>query len=179
MMGIAHKDLLNHKANALRLMRQYLKGFSVFLPCVILALFLFMPSQVQADPWDPLIRRLGADGFSTQWLKDIFQRPGVQFDPSIMATKMKTLYRTKFGDPTVRKLQQRLAYLGYAPGGADGKIGPKTRKAIRWFQAAHGLPVDGRPSVQLLKMAQEDRRRRRKTFAFHRRHGDHRCIEVS
>ena len=109
--------------------------------------------------WDPLIHNLASDGFSRVWLKEIFDRPTMKFDPSIMAVKMETLYKTKFGDPTVRKLQGRLATLGYEPGIADGKTGPKTRKAIRWFQAAHGLTVDGRPSEDLLKKALKEKKR--------------------
>ena len=76
-----------------------------------------------------------------------------------MIHKMKTLYKTKFGTEWVRRLQIRLAQLGYRPGGADGKSGPKTRRAIRWFQKAHDLPVDGRPSKALLEMALKDQKR--------------------
>ncbi len=129
-------------------------GFTLYI-----FLMLFMPSTGGAGEWYPLINKLAADGFQRQWLEQLFDRPEVRFDPSIMIEKMKTLYRTKFGDASVRKLQQRLAYLGYKPGKADGKTGPKTRWAIRWFQAAHGLPVDGRPSKQLLTMALKERRK--------------------
>ena len=47
-------------------------------------------------------------------------------------------------------LQTRLAALGYAVGGADGKIGPKTRSAIRAFQASAGLVPDGYAEPALL-----------------------------
>ena len=122
-------------------------------------LILFMPGTGGAGEWDPLINKLAADGFQRQWLEQLFDRPEVRFDPSIMTEKMKTLYKTKFGDASVRRLQQRLAYLGYKPGKADGKSGAKTRRAIRWFQAAHGLVVDGKPSKQLLKIALKEGKR--------------------
>jgi TPR repeat protein/S1-C subfamily serine protease len=48
-----------------------------------------------------------------------------------------------------RGLQQRLADLGYDPGPVDGAVGPRTRAAIRAFQADAGLPVDGRISEAL------------------------------
>ncbi|CAX25468.1 MAG: lytic murein transglycosylase [Methylorubrum extorquens] len=47
-------------------------------------------------------------------------------------------------------LQTRLAALGHPVGGADGKIGPKTRAAIRAFQEAKGLVPDGYADAALL-----------------------------
>ena len=49
----------------------------------------------------------------------------------------------------VAAVQRDLARLGYDPGPADGVAGPKTRAAIRAFQAVAGLPVDGRVSEKL------------------------------
>ncbi|MGH6920707.1 MAG: trypsin-like peptidase domain-containing protein, partial [Geminicoccaceae bacterium] len=48
-----------------------------------------------------------------------------------------------------RGVQQRLADLGYDPGPVDGVVGPRTRAAIRAFQADLGLPVDGQISGAL------------------------------
>ena len=56
------------------------------------------------------------------------------------------------GDDTqarVAAIQRALARLGYDPGSADGVLGPKTRAAIRAFQADVGLPKDGRLSERL------------------------------
>jgi membrane-bound lytic murein transglycosylase B len=49
----------------------------------------------------------------------------------------------------VRALQLRLAERGFPAGSADGKIGPRTRAAIRAFQAANGLPPDGYADASL------------------------------
>lgn len=49
----------------------------------------------------------------------------------------------------VTAVQGALERLGHAPGPADGVAGPKTRAAIRAFQAAAGLPVDGEVSDRL------------------------------
>ncbi len=46
-------------------------------------------------------------------------------------------------------IQRALARLGYDPGPADGIAGPRTRSAIRAFQAAAGLPVNGLMSDRL------------------------------
>ena len=144
-MGIAKRDLFKLP-----------RCFDVLLYLLII---LFMPGTGVAGQWDPLVNKLAADGFSRSWLEPLFDRPEVRFDPSVMTEKMKTLYRTKFGNASVRKLQQRLAYLGYKPGKADGKKGSKTRRAIRWFQAAQGLTVDGKFTEKLLEIALNERKR--------------------
>lgn len=44
---------------------------------------------------------------------------------------------------TVRFVQEQLAVQGYYPGAIDGIAGPKTRAAVRAYEADHGLPVTG------------------------------------
>jgi len=48
------------------------------------------------------------------------------------------------------EVQQRLIARGYDVGSADGAIGPRTRAAITAFQAAAGLPADGRAGQRVL-----------------------------
>lgn len=43
----------------------------------------------------------------------------------------------------VRRLQQQLQEKGFDPGGVDGVFGAKTLKAVKAFQRANGLAVDG------------------------------------
>ena len=50
-----------------------------------------------------------------------------------------------------RDLQTRLTERGYATGGVDGKIGPKTRAALRAYQGSQGLPADGYADPALLE----------------------------
>lgn len=50
----------------------------------------------------------------------------------------------------IRGIQEELAAHGYAPGPADGILGPRTRGAIRTYQRDAGLPVDGRATKELL-----------------------------
>lgn len=51
----------------------------------------------------------------------------------------------KYGDKgdKVRYLQERLAAKGFLPGRIDGDFGDGTLRAVRQFQAANGLKVDG------------------------------------
>jgi len=55
---------------------------------------------------------------------------------------------------TLSDLQWQLAVHGYDPGSPDGVDGPRTRRAIRQYQADAGLPVDGMPSAALLNHLQ-------------------------
>lgn len=48
------------------------------------------------------------------------------------------------GPARVKAIQLALQAAGYSPGAADGKMGRQTQKAIREFQEAHGLSVDGK-----------------------------------
>jgi hypothetical protein len=49
------------------------------------------------------------------------------------------------------RVQDMLARSGHDPGPADGILGPKTRAAIRAFQAAKKIPVTGEVSAELLR----------------------------
>ena len=45
--------------------------------------------------------------------------------------------------PSTRQIQQALKNAGFYQGSVDGKMGPKTREALREFQRIHGLKDDG------------------------------------
>jgi len=65
------------------------------------------------------------------------------------------------GSGQVRRLQRQLRRDGFSPGPLDGRYGPLTEHAVRRFQAAHGLGVDGIAGVQtfgkLKRIAAEQR----------------------
>jgi peptidoglycan hydrolase-like protein with peptidoglycan-binding domain len=48
------------------------------------------------------------------------------------------------------ELQQLLAQQGYDIGEPDGRLGPKSRDALRSFQAAAGMVPDGFASATIL-----------------------------
>ncbi len=50
----------------------------------------------------------------------------------------------EFVKPSSRQVQQALHKAGYYHGSVDGKIGPKTKQAIKQFQQEHGLVADGK-----------------------------------
>ena len=57
-------------------------------------------------------------------------------------TKQKNSSKAEFR-PTAKEIQTALKNAGYDPGSMDGKIGPRTRQAIKDFQKSKGLVPDG------------------------------------
>ncbi len=49
------------------------------------------------------------------------------------------------------ELQRRLSRLGFETGGSDGRFGARTYEAIIAYQKSAGLPLDGVPSLKLLR----------------------------
>jgi hypothetical protein len=66
---------------------------------------------------------------------------------------LNPLRNTKDGG--VSGVQGRLRNLGYAPGPADGKLGPRTKAAIEAFQEDHKLTVNGQMSDALIAKVEE------------------------
>jgi peptidoglycan hydrolase-like protein with peptidoglycan-binding domain len=63
----------------------------------------------------------------------------------------KPVYKSSTGgNTTVRDIQAGLQRLGYDPGPADGRMGPRTSAAIRKYQQDNGMAVDGQPSQAVL-----------------------------
>lgn len=56
----------------------------------------------------------------------------------------------------VRALQTALNQRGFDSGKPDGQIGPATRLALRQYQRSQGLPADGYPTPELLKLVLQD-----------------------
>ncbi|MBB4004188.1 MAG: peptidoglycan-binding domain-containing protein [Aurantimonas endophytica] len=52
--------------------------------------------------------------------------------------------------PLVEEVQSALSSAGYYQATIDGRPGPATEAAVKAFQKAHGLPVDGAATPQLL-----------------------------
>jgi len=76
---------------------------------------------------------------------------GVLTTPS-QGSISKPVYKssTGGGGGMVRDIQAGLQRLGYDPGAADGRMGPRTSAAIRKYQQDNGMTVDGQPSQAVL-----------------------------
>lgn len=55
-----------------------------------------------------------------------------------------------FGYEDIKALQELMVRRGYDTGGADGKLGAKTRAAVKQAQIRFGLPADSYPSQDLI-----------------------------
>lgn len=53
-------------------------------------------------------------------------------------------YKGQDSSAYIRQIQVALANAGYEPGAVDGIMGSKTRKALRYFQKANGLDINGK-----------------------------------
>jgi hypothetical protein len=56
---------------------------------------------------------------------------------------------------SVRNLQEKLQSAGFSPGGVDGDFGARTDRAVRAFQRAKGLEVDGKVGPLTLRALQD------------------------
>lgn len=104
------------------------------------------------EPIDPQANRLpdipaawkggGTDSVSTTGSTPVVPRAGQTVLPA-SSTALNP-------QDMIAQAQTLLSTLGFDPGPADGKIGPKTREAIKAFQRDTGLPVTGRVSLSLI-----------------------------
>ena len=66
--------------------------------------------------------------------------------PTPYMVKVSSLYEgisDENGSNDVKRLQNRLSELGYFFGDVDGKFGPETASAVKYFQSVNGLEVNG------------------------------------
>ncbi|MFA4989900.1 MAG: peptidoglycan-binding domain-containing protein [Candidatus Omnitrophota bacterium] len=62
------------------------------------------------------------------------------------ALSFKQVEQVKFEakQPSTKDIQSALAKAGFDPGKIDGRLGKKTRQALKAFQKAHNLKINGR-----------------------------------
>ena len=80
---------------------------------------------------------------ATRQVRDSFDTRPVEPTATTEAPMTRMLKRGARGED-VRQLQAKLREAGYDVGPIDGKFGPQTEAAVRAYQQANGLKVDGR-----------------------------------
>jgi hypothetical protein len=84
-----------------------------------------------------------------QQYKETFNSPDEPPDSETVSSEGDD-YLVKLSRADVRRLQTRLAKLGYRSGPVDGVLGSKTTSAIKRYQREHDLPVTGKVSSNFL-----------------------------
>ncbi len=95
---------------------------------------------------------LTADGIAGRQTQDLLYSTGAQAKVISVGTEETAggyiLLKEGASGMEVRKLQARLAELGYYSGGTDGLYGATTVNAVKAFQRSNGLSADGQAGTQ-------------------------------
>ena len=93
---------------------------------------------------------LNADGIAGRQTQDLLYSGSAQPKTVSASSQASSYVLLKRGSSglDVRKLQGRLAELGYYGGGVDGLYGESTENAVKAFQRANGLSGDGQAGEQ-------------------------------
>jgi len=115
------------------------------LGAALLFALLLLPGLALAQGvWDPLTRRLAADGFDQAKLTALFSRAEVRFDPLVMARKMNALLEVKLsaGKPKAEPPEIYRSYLNpFLLMQARGFLDTQ-RLALREAKARYGVPEE-------------------------------------
>lgn len=108
------------------------------------------------NPWWPWARATKNSGEQVIGRMPIYE---VQYTPNLMIASMFTSYTLQSGDrgTAIKNLQMMLERVGHDPQGTDGIWGSNTTNAVKSFQRAAGITVDGKvgptTKLKLLKQA--------------------------
>lgn len=108
--------------------------------------------EVEGYAWLTIAARNGqADAETARGSMAEVLSPAERAAAEAEADRFRPHPNTRFADPpTVLYVQYRLNHLGFAVGGIDGQMGPKTRTGIEAYQRARGRPADGELTPDLL-----------------------------
>jgi len=110
--GCDHHDFLSRAASGARRRRSRCPS-ARSLGAALFVVLCLLPALAAAEGvWDPLVRRLAADGFDKPALDALFSRPELRFDPLAMANKMNALLEVKLG-PAKPRVEGPDIYLRY------------------------------------------------------------------
>jgi peptidoglycan hydrolase-like protein with peptidoglycan-binding domain len=122
-----------------------MKKFLVLVSVVLMftALSGCAKQQEMEDLQPVTLESLSVSGNQTQAMpQDVNMPPAAA--PAVASKELMPLPPQGPYKPTDIEIQTALKNAGFYAGSIDGKIGPKSKKAIEDFQSANGLKVDGK-----------------------------------
>ncbi|THK40177.1 hypothetical protein EHS39_01810 [Ensifer sp. MPMI2T] len=124
------------------------------VPTEISSATLFQPNQVLEEKPAPLsdvpLRPALSQKENNPLEVAMIKTASVPAASSQSQTPIRILITRRSTRDTVRELQVVLSSLGFDAGVPDGWTGPATSDAIRAFQSAEGLPLDGKITPELI-----------------------------
>ena len=122
-----------------------MKRFVIFASAVFMfAALSGCSKQQEAEDLQPVtLESLGASSQAQVMPQDV-STPAVAAPASVASKELMPLPPQGPYKPTDIEIQTALKNAGFYSGSIDGKIGPKSKKAIEDFQSANGLKADGK-----------------------------------
>ena len=122
-----------------------MKRFVIFASAVLMfaALSGCSKQQEMEDLQPVTLESLGASSQAQVMPQDV-STPAVAAPASVASKELMPLPPQGPYKPTDIEIQTALKNAGFYSGSIDGKIGPKSKKAIEDFQSANGLKADGK-----------------------------------
>lgn len=102
---------------------------------------------IQIEPIQPQeeLAAIGTSEAAATTAPSSTNTPAVQAQASLPAITEGASTEPLKGEPAhTRDIQVALRAAGFDPGSTDGRMGPRTRQAVRDFQVANGLEADGK-----------------------------------
>ena len=114
-----------------------------------------IPSPPTTDEFEPSVELETVTASSEKTQTEIVApaKSGVPEEPSIVHQNRadEPAHMASSEDTLVSLIQFALEELGFDPGPADGKLGPRTTAAIEAYQRSYDLQAEGQPTEQLLE----------------------------
>ena len=123
-----------------------MKKFLVFVSVVIMFASLSgCAKQQDAEDLQPVtLESLSTSSSQAQVMPQDVNMPAVTAPAAVASKELVPLPPQGPYKPTDIEIQTALKNAGFYAGSIDGKIGPKSKKAIEDFQSANGLKADGK-----------------------------------
>jgi peptidoglycan hydrolase-like protein with peptidoglycan-binding domain len=123
------------------------KAFAIYIIVgigIISLIFVSCAKKKSEVPLDEMQTQLNAESLSSQAVTKVEPVAPSLETQTTTAVETATSATSVSSKPTTIEIQTALKNAGYYTGAIDGKLGPKSQKAIESFQKDNGLVADGK-----------------------------------